>query len=136
MRNHLERSFSAAEPNTKWVTDITYIYTAQGWLYLRIVLDLFNSKIVGWSMSGIQDGHLVLKAVLMACWQRSGSKRERTYRRHYLSLAEARSDLFDYIERFHNPRMQREIDIQDQAFNALTQPSAKTGQNPTQSSAS
>jgi putative transposase len=177
IRNHLERDFSAAEPNTKWVTDITYVYTAQGWLYLCIVLDLFSSKIVGWSMSGIQDRHLVLKAVLMACWQRTGSetvvlhsdrgtqftsseyqrflvdhniissmsevghcgdnaaaegffgmlKRERTHRRRYLSLAEARSDVFDYIERFHNPRMQRRIDIQDQALNALTQPSAKTG---------
>jgi putative transposase len=70
VRNHLERDFAALEPNTKWVTDITYVYTAEGWLYLCIVLDLFNRKIVGWSMSGIQDRHLVLSAVLMACWQR------------------------------------------------------------------
>jgi putative transposase len=171
------RKKRSGEPNTKWVTDITYIYTAQGWLYLCVVLDLFSGKIVGWSMSGIQDRHLVLKAVLMACWQRpnrdpvvlhsdrgtqftSGEyqrfladhniissmsdvghcgdnaaaegffgmlKRERIHRRRYLSLAAARSDVFDYIERFHNPRMQRRIDIQDQAFSALTQPSAKTG---------
>ncbi len=69
--NHLERDFSASEPNTKWVTDITYIHTAQGWLYLCTVLDLYSHKIVGWSMSDIQDRHLVLSAVLMACWQRS-----------------------------------------------------------------
>lgn len=177
VRNHLERDFSALEPNTKWVTDITYIRTGEGWLYLCTVLDLFSHKIVGWSMSGIQDRHLVLKAVLMACWQRtdrapvvlhsdrgtqftSGEyqrfladhniissmsdvghcgdnaaaegffgmiKRERIYRRRYISLTDARSDVFDYIERFHNPRMQRRLDRQDHAFTTLTQPSAKTG---------
>lgn len=65
-RNHLERDFSAPEPNTKWVTDITCIHTGEGWLYLCTVLDLYNHKIVGWSMSGIQDRHMVIKAVLMA----------------------------------------------------------------------
>jgi len=54
-------------------------------------------------------------------------KRERIHRRRYLSLAAARSDVFDYIERFHNPRMQRRIDAQDQKFYALTQQSANTG---------
>ena len=54
-------------------------------------------------------------------------KRERIYRRRYLSLTEACSDVFDYIERFHNPRMQRRLDRQDLAFTTLTQPSAKTG---------
>ena len=70
VRNHLERDFTAWEPNTKWVTDITYIRTAEGWLYLCTVLDLFSHQIVGWSMAGMQDRHLVIKAVLMACWQR------------------------------------------------------------------
>ena len=54
-------------------------------------------------------------------------KRERVYRRRYLTLAEARADLFDYIERFHNPRLQRRLDAQTEAFNLLTQPSVKTG---------
>ena len=54
-------------------------------------------------------------------------KRERIHRRHYLSLADARSDVFDYIERFHNPRMQRRLDAQDQKLYVLTQPSTKTG---------
>ena len=54
-------------------------------------------------------------------------KRERIHRRRYLTLAAARSDVFDYIERFHNPRMQRRLDVQDQKFYALTQQSAKTG---------
>ena len=54
-------------------------------------------------------------------------KRERVHRRRYLTLAKARSDVFDYIERFHNPRMQRRIEIRDRAFTAFTQLSAKTG---------
>lgn len=53
-------------------------------------------------------------------------KRERVNRRRYRTHAEARTDLFDYIERFHNPRMQRRLDKQDQAFNTLTQPSVKS----------
>ena len=54
-------------------------------------------------------------------------KRERINRRRYLTLADARSDVFDYIERFHNPRIQRRLDALNQASSALTQPSAKTG---------
>ena len=54
-------------------------------------------------------------------------KRERIHRQRYLSLADARSDVFDYIECCHNPRMQRRIDARDQAFTALTQLSAKSG---------
>ncbi len=54
-------------------------------------------------------------------------KRERVHRTPYLTLTDARSDVFDYIERFHHPRMQRRIDALDQAFTALTQLSAKTG---------
>jgi putative transposase len=54
-------------------------------------------------------------------------KRERIHRQSYLTLADARSDVFNYIERFHNPRMQRRIDARDHAFAALTQRSAKSG---------
>ena len=49
--NGLAQNFSASRPNEKWVTDITYIDTQEGWLYLAIVLDLFSRKVVGWSMS-------------------------------------------------------------------------------------
>ena len=66
--NHLERDFSAAAPNERWVTDITYIRTGEGWLYLAAVIDLYNNVVIGWSMSARQDRHLVLKAVLMAIW--------------------------------------------------------------------
>jgi len=54
-------------------------------------------------------------------------KRERVNRRHYRSIDEARSDVFDYIERFHNPRMQQRLDAEDQKFLALTQLSVKNG---------
>lgn len=177
VRNHLERDFTALEPNTKWVIDITYVQTGEGWLYVCVVTDLYSGQAVGWSMSPVQDRHMVIKAVLMACWQRTGRepvilhsdrgtqftsheyqrflkdhnivssmsqvghcgdnapaegffgmlKRERTNRRRYRTLAEARADVFDYIERFHNPRIQRRLDARDREFSVLTQPSAKTG---------
>ena len=159
MRNHLERNFQAPAPNGKWVTDITYVHTAEHWLYLCVVIDLYSRLIVGWSMSAVQDRQLVLQAVLMALWQRDdrslvilhsdrgcqftsdeyqrflqghnlicsmsavGScadnalaegffgilKRERVNRRRYYTRAEARADIFDYIERFYNPRMRRKM---------------------------
>jgi putative transposase len=68
--NHLERDFAAHAANRKWVTDITYIRTAEGWLYLCVVIDLYSGLVVGWSMSHRQDRQLVLQAVLMALWQR------------------------------------------------------------------
>src|SRR5207244_6212574 len=74
-RNHLNRDFRAAAPNTKWVTDITYIRTAEHWLYLCIVLDLYSGLVVGWSMSPHQDRQLVVQAVLMALWQRPAHPR-------------------------------------------------------------
>ena len=54
-------------------------------------------------------------------------KRERIHRRRYRTLAEARADVFDYIEQFRNPLIQRKPDAQDQAFRRLTQPSVETG---------
>jgi putative transposase len=68
--NHLERNFTALEPNHSWVTDITYIRTAESWLYLCVVIYLFSRLVVGWSTSAVQDRKLVLQAVLMALWQR------------------------------------------------------------------
>ena len=70
VRNHLDRDFSSVQANTKWVTDITYIRTAEGWLYLCVVIDLYTGVVVGWSMSQRQDRQLVLQTVLMALWQR------------------------------------------------------------------
>ncbi len=177
VQNHLARDFRADQPNTKWVTDITYIRTAEGWLYLSIVVDLYSGRVVGWSMSSRQDRQLVLQAVLMALWQRTDRspvilhsdrgcqftsdeyqrflqghqirssmsavgtcadnaaaesffgllKRERVNRRQYRTRAEARADVFDYIERFHNPRRARRIEQLRKKEVGLTQPSVETG---------
>src|SRR4051794_29461374 len=64
--NLLQRQFTATHPNTAWVTDITYIRTWQGWLYLAVVIDLFSRKIVGWATAPTIHRELVLNAVLMA----------------------------------------------------------------------
>ena len=61
---------SAEQPNTKWVADTTYIWTAEGWLYLAVVLDLFSRMVVGWSMAAIQDATLVAQALRMAVARR------------------------------------------------------------------
>ena len=64
--NLLQRQFTVTRPNKAWVTDITYIRTWQGWLYLAVVMDLFSRKIVGWSTRPTIHRELVLDAVLMA----------------------------------------------------------------------
>ncbi len=68
--NRLQQQFTVAEPNRAWVTDITYIRTHEGWLYLAVVLDLFSRQVVGWSMQARIDRELVLDALLMAVWRR------------------------------------------------------------------
>jgi putative transposase len=68
--NHLQRQFTVDEPNRAWVTDITYIRTHEGWLYLAVVVDLFSRQVVGWSMGSRIDTTLVLDALLMALWRR------------------------------------------------------------------
>jgi transposase InsO family protein len=64
--NHLERDFSASAPNQTWVSDITYIWTREGWTYLAAILDLFSRRVVGWSMDSHIDQSLVLDALGMA----------------------------------------------------------------------
>jgi len=175
--NLLKRDFVALEPETKWVTDITEIKTEQGKLYLCVVLDLYDQRIVGWSTHDRQDRQMVLRAVQMAVWQRQGNhevilhsdrgsqfrsgdyqgylsanglicsmsavghcgdnaacegffgllKRERIYRTSYPTLDAARADVFDYIERRHNPRMRRRVDRHDQKVAALLEPSVISG---------
>jgi len=150
--NLLQRDFTASAPNQKWLTDITYISTKEGWLYLAAVLDVFSRKVVGWSMSERIDTELVKSALQMATTQRSpgpgllhhsdrgvqyasdgyqralddlgmvcsmsrkgdcwdnammesffGSlKTEWVYGKDYQTRAEAKQDLFKYIEIFYN----------------------------------
>jgi putative transposase len=175
--NHLERDFVADGHNVKWVTDITYVRTAEGWLYLCVVLDLYSRLVIGWSMSHRQDRQLVLQAVLMALWQcKSNSpvilhsdrgcqftseeyqqflkghglicsmsavgscadnaamegffgmlNRERVNRRQYLTRSEARSDVFDYIERFYNAEKRRKLEMLETEKLNFTKLSVETG---------
>jgi len=68
--NHLGQDFSATRPAEKWCSDITYIWTAAGWLYLAVVIDLFSRRIVGWAMNVRMTSQLVADAFQMA-WQQS-----------------------------------------------------------------
>lgn len=152
--NILDRQFHATQPNRKWIADFTYIWTAEGWLYVAAVLDLFSRRVVGWSMSATMTAQLVTDALLMAIWRRGKSdallhhsdqgsqytseqfrklmqdngvtcsmsrsgnvwdnaamesffstlKTERTARKIYISRNQARADVFDFIERFYNPK--------------------------------
>src|ERR1700674_2407082 len=152
--NLLDRQFAAERPNQKWIADFTYIWTAEGWLYVSAVIDLFSRRVVGWSMNASMTAQLVADALLMAVWRRgkpdallhhsdrgsqytsepfqklladhgiacsmsrcgncwdnaamesffSSLKTERTARKTYRTRDEARADVFDYIERFYNPK--------------------------------
>ncbi len=72
--NLLNREFKVDEPDKAYVSDITYIWTSEGWLYLAVVLDLFSSQIVGWSMSSRIDRTLVMDALRMAVWRRKPAR--------------------------------------------------------------
>ncbi len=152
--NILDRTFQAPSANRKWVADFTYIWTAEGWLYVAAVIDLFSRRVVGWSMSTSMTAQLVTDALLMAIWRRgrpdallhhsdqgsqysseqfrklmedngvtcsmsrsgnvwdnaamesffSSLKTERTARKTYRTRDHAKADVFDYIERFYNPK--------------------------------
>ncbi len=69
--NRLQRAFTVDAPNKVWVTDITYVRTWQGWLYLAVVVDLFARKVVGWSMKPSLSRELAMDALLMAVWRRT-----------------------------------------------------------------
>lgn len=69
--NLLNREFRADAPNAKWVSDTTYVWTAEGWLYVAVILDLFSRLVVGWAMSQINDEQLVRQALEMALLRRS-----------------------------------------------------------------
>jgi putative transposase len=152
--NVLDRAFEAAAPNRKWIADFTYIWTAEGWIYVAAVIDLFSRRVVGWSMQTEMTAQLVTDALVMAIWRRgkpdallhhsdrgsqytseqfqrlmadhgvvcsmsrsgnvwdnaamesffSSLKTERTARKIYRTRNEAKADVFDYIERFYNPK--------------------------------
>ena len=68
--NLLEQDFTAIAPNQKWVGDITYLATGEGWLYLAVLIDLFSRKVIGWAMSERMTSDLVRDALQMALWRR------------------------------------------------------------------
>jgi len=68
--NHLNREFTAEQPNSKWVTDTKAVETAEGWLYLAVILDLFSRLVIGWAMAATEDGVLVELARLLAVARR------------------------------------------------------------------
>jgi putative transposase len=68
--NRLQQQFTVAQPNEAWVTDITYVRTHEGWLYLAVVVDLYSRRVVGWSLQSRIKKELVLDALLMAVWRR------------------------------------------------------------------
>lgn len=68
--NLINRDFAASKPNSVWVSDITYIWTKEGWLYLATVIDLFSRQVVGWSISNKMTKEIVINAFQMAFWQR------------------------------------------------------------------
>lgn len=68
--NLLNRNFTASAPNQAWTSDITYIATEEGWLFLAVVIDLFSRKVVGWSMRPDMHRNLVIDALEMGAYQR------------------------------------------------------------------
>jgi transposase InsO family protein len=69
--NLLKQNFAAQNPNTIWVSDITYIWTLEGWLYLAVILDLYSRQVVGWAMSDRLTSDFVIKALYQAIGRRN-----------------------------------------------------------------
>lgn len=68
--NLLNRAFEASAPNQKWVTDISQIWTAEGWLYVAAIVDLFSRRVVGWAIKAEMTAQLATDALIMAIWRR------------------------------------------------------------------
>jgi len=67
--NLLEQNFKADAPDQKWVSDITYIWTEEGWLYLAVVLELYSRRVIGWAIAERMTATLVCDALIMALWR-------------------------------------------------------------------
>jgi transposase InsO family protein len=68
--NRLDRQFDVAAPNAAWGSDITYLWTRQGWLYLAVVIDLYSRRVVRWALAEHMRLELVTDALTMALWRR------------------------------------------------------------------
>ena len=96
--NTLERDFTATAPNQKWVGDITYIWTMEGWLYLAVVIDLFSRKVVGWSLQERMTSDLVCSALQMAVTTRGSVA---TTLCHFDRGSQYASDVFQALLKRH-----------------------------------
>jgi putative transposase len=72
--NILNQEFDAQKPNQKWVSDVTFIPTGKGWLFLATVMDLYSRRVIGWAMSNKNNSELTENALKMACTQRGNVK--------------------------------------------------------------
>ena len=110
--DQVRREFHAEEPNRLWVADITYVPTAEGFVYLATVLDVFSRKVVGWAMSARQTAALVSSALTMAVDTRapravvlhSDRGCQYTALAFTRSCEQARSEIFRFLEGFYNLR--------------------------------
>jgi transposase InsO family protein len=68
--NLVNREFDVAEPNLIWASDLSYVSTAEGWLYLCVILDLYSRKVIGWAMGPRMTAELMIQAFIMACMRR------------------------------------------------------------------
>jgi putative transposase len=68
--NSLDRQFDVVAPNQVWITDITYIWTLEGWLYLAVVIDLYSRQVVGWAIADHMRTALCVSALQMAFWRK------------------------------------------------------------------
>lgn len=73
-KNLLNRDFSTTAPNQKWVGDISYVWTEEGWMYLAVVIDLYSRAVIGWSIQPTMSRQLVIDALMMALWRRGFPK--------------------------------------------------------------
>jgi putative transposase len=112
--NRLQREFTVHAANKVWVTDITYIWTWQGWLYLAVVVDLFVRKVFGWSMKPSLTRELALDALLMAVWRSKPTGRVVV---HSDQESQYGSDDFKRSCQIHNlePSMSRRVNCWDNA---------------------
>jgi putative transposase len=112
--NILNRDFNVAQPNTAWVTDVTYVWTHQGWLYLAAILDLCSRRVVGWATSANNDRQLALQALERA----KTSRRPRPGLLHHSDRGSVYASL-DYRDALSSyamtPSMSRKGDCWDNA---------------------
>jgi putative transposase len=142
--NLLEQNFTADAPDQKWVSDITYIWTEEGWLYLAVVLELYSRRVLGWAIGERMTASLVCDALIMALWCRRMPKGvivhsdrgsqycsaayQRLFRKHQLVCSMSKKgDCYDNaameswnhsfkVEAVHGERFQTRSDAKYQVF--------------------